>query len=1070
MERNRQLPPFSSFSILIVFVLLGVIGAVLVPQLSVQLMPSRNFASVTVTANLLGASPEVTELELTSPIEGMLSRLGGVVHIYSNSGSGYASVRVELDKWTDPEKFRFEAATMLRQLHPQLPPGASYPLVYLNRSDNNSDKQALLGYILHGPGSSNAINQLADKIFRPAIAQLKGIDRFDIHGGLSAKLGIVTDAGAMHAAGIDVEELHQRVSSAMNDMLLGLAVTETERAVLYMGKMTPTVEALEQLPVAERNGRIFRLADVASVEPVPTQPQSHYRVNGQELTSITVYPAEHMNNIKLAGEVKRTLQAAAERLPPGYSLSLQYDNSEHVKAELNKIYLRTGGSIAILLLFVVLITRQWRYLLIVLASLAVNVLLSFICYYLFGLDIHLYSLAGITISLGLVIDNVIVIVEDIRHTGRKRIFGAILASTFTALGALSVIFLLEESQRIDLLDFAIAIIINLLISLPIAYFFIPALLSRYPVEVRRSGVGYRRKRLLVLFSRMYRTQLCFMVRWRWLFALLYILTFGIPLFLLPKKIEKNADAWWVDAYNATLGSRFYNVTLREPLNKFLGGVLYSYLHNPLSGHYRRPDAEERTQLRITITMPIGASLEQMDDITREFERFIEQYSDQLEVFTTSVSSPNKADISILFKRKHSVALPFMLKQQLESKATLSGSAEIVVFGVGQGFSSAVSMENFDSAITLRGYNYRQLQLLADQVRDSLKQTPRVDGVLVSSQKEWHQRHSTEYVLRLYHPEQLSLAGIGRSDLFQTLQKLAEYGRSVGVVDGRNGRLIDVELLGNRARTPTVWTVMNQPLQVNDSSMRRLGGMADVSNVRVGEQIVRERQEYVLYLNYRFIGTYYLNSIMQDRIISAITPLLPVGYRIERFDWGDGWAQQGNDYLWFVPLVLLIIYMICAVLLESFIQPAAVVLMIPFSFIGVFLVFDALGLQFDQGGYAALLMVSGLVTNAALYIINDLNFLAVRSGRGVTPIRQYVRAFNAKAMPVLVTTSAAVLSLLPFMISGDETGFWFTLSAGTIGGLLFSLVGVYLMLPLCLLPNRQHNNINHFVNPQSDLKW
>src|SRR5690606_5055693 len=136
-----------------------------------------------------------------------------------------------------------------------------------------------------------------------------------------------------------------------------------------------------------------------------------------------------------------------------------------------------------------------------------NVLLSFICYYLFGLEIHLYSLAGITISLGLVIDNVIVIVEDIRHTGRNRIFAAILASTCTALGALSVVFLLEESQRVNLLDFAVAIIINLLVSLPIAYFFIPALLDRWPVTVRKSKVAYRRRRRLVRFSRMYRAQL-----------------------------------------------------------------------------------------------------------------------------------------------------------------------------------------------------------------------------------------------------------------------------------------------------------------------------------------------------------------------------------------------------------------------------------------------------------------------------------------------------------------------------------------------------------------------------------
>jgi multidrug efflux pump subunit AcrB len=127
-------------------------------------------------------------------------------------------------------------------------------------------------------------------------------------------------------------------------------------------------------------------------------------------------------------------------------------------------------------------------------------------------------------------------------------------------------------------------------------------------------------------------------------------------------------------------------------------------------------------------------------------------------------------------------------------------------------------------------------------------------------------------------------------------------------------------------------------------------------------------------------------------------------------------------------------------------------MVPFSFIGVFLTFRVLGLQFNQGGYAALLMLSGLVTNAALYIINDLNFIASKDSFDQRQnIKKFIKAFNSKAMPIIVTTISAILSLVPFMITGQETGFWFTLSAGTIGGLLFSLLGVYLLLPLCLIP-------------------
>ncbi|WP_420477371.1 efflux RND transporter permease subunit, partial [Noviherbaspirillum sp. ST9] len=178
--------------------------------------------------------------------------------------------------------------------------------------------------------------------------------------------------------------------------------------------------------------------------------------------------------------------------------------------------------------------------------------------------------------------------------------------------------------------------------------------------------------------------------------------------------------------------------------------------------------------------------------------------------------------------------------------------------------------------------------------------------------------------------------------------------------------------------------------------------------------------------------------------------LPIGYAIYNPNTYAAWNNDDNTHFWLIVLVFFIVYIISAILLESLFKPIAVVLIIPFSFLGVFLIFHILGLGLDKGGYAALLMVSALVTNSALYVVNDLNIF--NSQKKLLPINLYVRAFLAKATPIIITTISAVLSLLPFMISGEDQGFWFTLSAGTIGGLLFSLLGTWLLLPLLLIPN------------------
>lgn len=1047
---------FSAFSTLIVFLVCCFIGIATIPFLSVQLVPSRVYPSVTVSAQLPNSSQEVTELELTNPLENVLASLKGIKSISSNTGPGTSRIHVELDKWTDPEMFRFEVSSQLRQLQSELPPTASYPQVYLNRPDNSRYRRSILGYSLRGPDEANVIAQVAEEKIRPVLSRIKGIAELSIAGVKTERINIHTQKEKMKAAGLSHQNLVAMLGEGLASYNIGVANVDGQRMEVVMEGSLITKDQLENFPLKSQGNRIIRLRDVAEIQQDFQSERSYYRINGQDLVNLSIYPEEHVNTVALAKNVRAILESIQGNLPDGYDLNLSFDSTEYIKDELDKIYLRTVLSVVILLSFVLLITRQLRYLLIVVASLAVNVLLSFIFYYFFQLEIHLYSLAGITISIGLIIDNVIVIVEDIRHTGKNRIFAAILASTLTALGALSVIFLLEESQRLNLLDFAIAIIINLIVSLPVAYFFIPALLEKLPVQIKKSALLFKRKRRLVRFSHFYSRQVHFMLKRKWVFVLFFILAFGLPTYLLPEKIEK--ESTWGNTYNLIFGSEFYNKTLKEPINKYLGGVSFLYINN--IGNSRSSGGSEdeaQTRLFVRIAMPNGATLAQMDEVARSFEDYLKQFRQELEVFTTNISGPNSAVIDIAFTKEYSGAFPHRLKALLETEAIMSGSADFQVYGVGRGFSNAINLDNYDSTIALKGYNYSQLQAIALQVRDTLMGNPRVADVLISSQGRYEGKPLQQYQVNLIEPEYLTLYKIGRGNMSRSISTVEEQQSNAGVIAVGDGHL-QLAVLTNYESPPGIWSAFQTPLPINDSVMLRLEGLTEVSKVKVGSSISRLNQEYLLNVHYRFIGTWYLNDLIKKRVIANVNKELPSGYQVSSPEEQGWWASAsgGSQSLWYIALVLLIIYMICAVLLESLRQPLAVVLMIPFSFIGVFLIFYILELKFDQGGYAALLMLSGLVTNVALYIINDINFISKRypNVSAEDRIEIYIKAFNAKAMPILITTASAILSLLPFMLNGDEQGFWFTLSAGTIGGLLFSLLGAYLMLPLALLSKKK----------------
>ena len=194
------------------------------------------------------------------------------------------------------------------------------------------------------------------------------------------------------------------------------------------------------------------------------KPVSYFRINGLNSIYLSITAEETANQLALAEQIHEVMAQIQQEMPVGYEVHISYDATEYISKELNTIYFRTTITVLILLLFVAVITRNLRYLFLIVTSLSVNILVAAILYYFFGLEIQLYSLAGITISLNLVIDNTIVMTDHILRRHNLKAFMSILAATLTTIGALVIIFFLEDKIRLNLQDFAAVVIINLAIS------------------------------------------------------------------------------------------------------------------------------------------------------------------------------------------------------------------------------------------------------------------------------------------------------------------------------------------------------------------------------------------------------------------------------------------------------------------------------------------------------------------------------------------------------------------------------------------------------------------------------
>ncbi len=267
----------------------------------------------------------------------------------------------------------------------------------------------------------------------------------------------------------------------------------------------------DDIPVAKASGRIIHLTDVAKVKLKDQRPQSYFRINGLNTININVSAGKNVNNIKVAEGVKEVIEKLKRELPPGYSIRTSVDSTIYLKEEISKNIFRTILSVVLLLLFVLAISREFKYLLIITISLVANILIAFIFYYLFKLEIHLYSLAGITVSFGIIINNTIVMTDHIRFQKNRKVGISLLAATLTTIGALSVIFFLDEASKVTLADFAAVVIINLSVSLAVALFFIPSLIEKIKLAPKFNALVIRRKRRVAIFSGKYLRSIDFII-------------------------------------------------------------------------------------------------------------------------------------------------------------------------------------------------------------------------------------------------------------------------------------------------------------------------------------------------------------------------------------------------------------------------------------------------------------------------------------------------------------------------------------------------------------------------------
>lgn len=1061
-EKKRH--GFSPFSIILTMAALMVVGVSMIPMLNIRYTPSFKQQELTLSFRWYGASARIIEQEVTSKIEGVLASVKGVEEMRSVTGKGSGHITLAIKKKENIDAIRFEIATLIKQLYPHLPEQVSYPSFSTNTSGEGF--QTLISYTLNAPIATSQIQKYAEEHIVPVISRLEGVNSVDVYGATPYEWEIRFNPNTCATLNITAENIAQAVNASHAENILGLTGETTisgdtsQIRVLLVNNVQNTTspespeqttdntvkgrEMWDNIPIANRNGRIVYLKDIATVQYKEQLPTHYYRINGLNNINLSVTAEKHINTLEVSARIKEEMKKLEEQFPENYSALIAYDSSREIQNELDKIYIRTIMSTLILLLFVYAVSRKLRYLLLITVTLAANVLLAFIFYNLFQLEIHLYSMAGITISLGLIIDTSIIMIDHYSYYHNRKAFLAIFAALLTTIGALTVVFFLPEDQRNNLTDFSSVIIINLIVSLLIALLFIPALLDKFPITPRKGQKLIKSRRRIVRFTQRYGKFIvsCRQPKYKWLLLVLILLAFGLPIHFLPTKLKddngQERKGFFPELYNNTIGSKFYQNSLKPYIEPLLGGTLRLFTEHVFNGNYYNDP--QRTRLHVRASMPEGCTVHQLNEVMLKMENFLSRYS-EIEMYQSYVNNYDNASITITFQPEaENGSFPAVLKDILIAKANDLGGADWSIYGVGQGFSNALGSGYKSNRIRLTGYNYDMLYAFARQLCDTLKNNKRVSAPEIMGSDSWRSRNSTEYFIQ-FNFERFAQQELHPNDYYHFLvQQLYRNALTPVLIDNEQ---VPVSLVSSENKNFDVWHLKNDIITMNGKSIK-LAELGNIDKRLSGNDIYKTDQVYSLLVAYDFLGPYELARRVMERHIDDLNHVLPLGFKAEKNEWSWNWNSQKKQYA-LLFLVIAIIYWVCAILFESLWQPFAIILMIPISFIGVFLTFYLFKFTFDQGGFASFVLLCGIVVNAGIYIINEYN-LTCLSARG-QGLKYYLKSYNHKIIPISLTIISTILGLVPFVYEGSKEVFWFSFAVGAMGGMIFSIIALILYLPL-----------------------
>jgi len=987
-----------------VMVALTVLGLFSYARLGVEPMPDVAPPAVQIAVMYPGASPEQVENDIAKPIENAVNTVAGVKRILSRSDEGRSFTWVEFRLEVDSTRATQEVRDKLAQIRAGFPRDAKDPVVQRGGSEND---QPVGSFVLVGSRlTQRQLTTLAEQVVQKAFERINGVGRVDLGGTVTRQVQIRVDPARLTAFGLTVDQVVQALRNANVSVPVGTISNNTVESIVRVDGRMSTPADFNKIIVARKNGAAILLSQVAEVVDAEAERLSITRINGQPAVGVWVFKAQDANIVEVGRQLKVAAQDVRQQLPPGAELKLLWAMSDFVENSVNNVKhtIIEGALLTVLIVFLFL--GSWRSTVITGLTLPIAVIATFIALFTFGFTLNYMTLMALSLCIGLLIDDAIVVRENIvRHLqmgkdhytaareGTEEIGLAVLATTFSIVAVFVPIAFMSGIVGKFFYPFGITVAVAVLVSLFVSFTLDPMLSAiwRDPPEGARQ---------LPIIGPVLRQFEGWVESWHQIYGQLM----GLAL-----THRKTTLAIAVASFAASI-----------PIAGLVGGELM-------------PEVDQ-SFTSVRLTMPVGSSLEYADERVKRVEEVLRQFK-EIEIIDTGIGTDgarNTGRINLkLVPRNGRDRSQKKLEEAIRaSVASVPG----VVMQVGWGGPIYVALLGNDDAAMTRVINDFKGKM------QSIRGVTDIDVTV---------KEGTPALSVRLKPELAAEYGITHAQLGSTMRAmvggelsgywLAPDGQNYEVITQipRDRRTIVDDIAGMNIAT-------GRTLADGSGEVIPLRSIATIERTYNPENIRRQdlQRRVALFANVQGRPAGDVGTEVQE-LVKSYT--LPPGLR---FDVGGQIRDQqevSKAIFGALTLAVIFIYIVLASQFGSFLQPIAIMVSLPLSIVGVMLALLITHTTLNIFSMIGIVFLMGLVTKNAILLVDFAN---QGQRNGLTRFDALLAAGQTRLRPILMTTAAMIFGMLPLALGlGEGAEQQAPMGRAIIGGVITSTFLTLVVVPV-----------------------